>query len=84
MVFRTIGEETVLLPVCKNSEEINSIYSLNEAASEIWKLIDGKKKLSDLKALVLEKFDVTPAEADKELQKLLRDLVVIKALTVKA
>jgi hypothetical protein len=84
IVSRLIGEETILLPVCKNSEEINCIYSLNEAASEIWKLIDGKKQLSAIKEAVVKKFDVTPAEVDKELHKLLRDLLVIKAVTVKS
>lgn len=80
MVTRVIGGETILLPIYKTSDEINCIYTLNKVASQIWELIDGKRTLPEIKNEVLKKFDTTPEEADKEIQKFLKDLKEIKAV----
>ena len=80
MVERKIENETILLPVYKSSEEINSIYTLNKTASWIWDMIDGKKAVSDIKKEALNKFDTTEKEFDKEMDKLLKDLKKIKAI----
>ncbi len=80
MVTRVIEDETILLPTYKTSDEINCIYTLNNFASKVWEMIDGKKTLLEIKNAVLKKFDTTPQEIDKELQKFLKDLREIKAL----
>jgi len=80
MVTRIIGDETILVPVYKSSEEINCIYTLNKVASRVWEMFDGKRPLSGIKHQVLKEFNTTPAEADKELEKLLKDLKEIKAV----
>jgi len=80
MVSRVIDDETILLPLYKSSDEINCIYTLNKAASAVWNLIDGKKTLVEIKKQVLKKFDTTPKETDKEMQKFLKDLKEIKAV----
>ena len=43
-------------------------------------MIDGKKRLGEIKKQILKKFDTTPKEIDEELQKLLKDLKKIKAI----
>lgn len=83
IVTRKIDNETILVPVFKASKDMNCIYTLNTAASKVWELIDGKKSLGDIREMVLEKFDTTGEEADKEIARLLRDLKGIKALTEK-
>ncbi len=80
MVTRVIEDETILLPLYKSSNEINCIYTLNKVASEVWNLIDGKKTPAEIKKQVLKKFDTTPEEAGKEMQKFLKDLKEIKAI----
>ena len=80
IVCRTIEDETILMPIYKSSEEINCIYTLNEAAARIWKLIDGKKKLSGIKKILLKEFDVTEKELNKKLDKFLKELKEIKAV----
>lgn len=80
MVSRVIDDETILLPLYKSSDEIDCIYTLNEAASFVWGLIDGKRTPGAIKNTVLKKFDATPKEAGKEMEKLLKDLKEIKAL----
>lgn len=80
MVTRVIDDETILLPIYKTSEEIDCIYTLNKVASRIWEMIDSKRTLFEIKDRVLKEFDTTPLEADKEMQKLLKDLKEIKAI----
>jgi len=80
MVARVIDDETILLPIYNTSSEINCIYTLNKVASNVWSLIDGKKTLGKIKKIVLEKFDTTPKEVDKEMTKLLKDLKEMKAI----
>jgi len=80
MVTRVIDDEAILLPIYKTSDDINCIYTLNKAASEVWDLIDGKKSLGRIKKIILEKFDATPEEIGKEMNALLKDMKNIKAL----
>lgn len=80
MVRRVIDDETILLPLYKTSDEINCIYTLNKVASRVWEIIDGKKSLGKIKKKILEEFETTPKELDKELNKLLKDLKEIKAI----
>ncbi|GAF86793.1 unnamed protein product, partial [marine sediment metagenome] len=51
-----------------------------KVASRVWELIDGKKTLGTIGEQILKEFDTTPEEADKEMQKLLKDLKEIKAV----
>ena len=80
MVGRVIGDETVLLPIYKTSKELNCIYTLNKDASWVWEKIDGKRTLVEIKKRLLEEFDITVEDADKRMQKLLKDLKEIKAV----
>jgi tRNA uridine 5-carbamoylmethylation protein Kti12 len=80
IVSRVIDDETILLPLYKSSEEINCIYTLNKIASQVWELIDGKRTLGEIKKIILRKFDTTPEEVDKEMEKFLKDLKEIKAI----
>lgn len=79
IVTRVIDDETILLPIYKSSEEINCIYTLNNSASRIWELFDGKTTLGEIKKRILEEFETTPEEFEKEMEGLLKDLNEIKA-----
>jgi hypothetical protein len=80
IVSRQIGAETILLPICKDTSETNSIYTLNKAAARVWDLIDGKRPVSKIKKEILKEFSVTPKELDKLTGSLLKDLEKIKAI----
>jgi methyltransferase-like protein len=80
MVTRQIDKETMLVPVVKASDDINCIYTLNETASFVWSMIDGKKTIAQIKKAVLAKFDTTASEADKKLGSLVKDLKKAKAI----
>jgi len=80
MVTRVIEDETILLPIYKTSDEINCIYTLNKPASRVWELINGKRTLAQIKKEVLNEFDATEAEVDKEMEGLFKDLKEIEAV----
>lgn len=80
MVTRVIDDETILMPIYKTSDEINCIYTLNDAASKVWNLINGKRTLSEIKKKILLEVDATTEEVNKEIKALLKDLKEIKAV----
>lgn len=81
VISRVIEDETILLPLYQNSDEIDCIYTLNTSAARVWELINGKQTLGKIKKVLLNEFDATPAEIDKEVHQLLIDLREIKAIT---
>lgn len=76
IVVRKIEDETILMPLYSTSKEIDCIYTLNDAAARIWKLIDGKRTLGKIKKIFLDEFDVT----EEELADFLKDLEEIRAI----
>ncbi|MCJ7563285.1 MAG: PqqD family protein, partial [Candidatus Aminicenantes bacterium] len=70
IVVRKIEDETILMPLYSTSEEIDCIYTLNDAAARIWELVDGKRTLGKIKKIFLDEFDVT----EEELADFLKDL----------
>ena len=80
IVFRKIADEFILVPIRQNVGDLESIYTLNETAARIWELIDGKIKVEEIKEKIIEDFEVTPEEAEKDLIGHLRQLEGIKAI----
>lgn len=81
MVFRKIADEVILVPIRQNVGDLESIYTLNEVAARIWELIDGKRNMGEIKDKIVEEFEVTPEEAEKDLVEHLQQLEGIKAIT---
>jgi len=80
IVSRKIADEFILVPIKQKVGDLESIYTLNEVAARIWKLIDGKTKVREIKDKIVEEFDVTPEEAEKDLIENLQQLEKIKAI----
>ncbi len=41
-VERKLGEETVLVPISQTGVDVQSIYTLNETAAMVWKILEHK------------------------------------------
>ena len=80
IVFRKIADEFILVPIRQNVGDLESIYTLNETAARIWELIDGKIKGGKIKEKIVEEFEVTPEEAEKDIMEHLMQLAEIKAI----
>lgn len=80
IVSRKIADEVILVPIRQNVGDLESIYTLNETAARIWELINGKMKVREIKEKLIEEFEVTPEEAEKDLMEHLLQLKEIKAI----
>jgi Coenzyme PQQ synthesis protein D (PqqD) len=63
VVSRTIGGETVLVPVRTTVVDFKNLFLLNKVAAFVWKHLDGQRDRDALCALVREHFEV-PAAVD--------------------
>jgi hypothetical protein len=80
IVSRKIAAEFILVPIRKNVGDLEGIYTLNEVAARAWELIDGKRKVKEIKDKIVEEFEVAPEEAEKDLAELLQGLEKIAAI----
>ena len=80
MVSRKIADEFILVPIRQNVGDLESIYTLNETGARIWELIDGKTNVGKIKEKLIEEFEVTPEEAEKDIVEHLMQLEEIKAI----
>ena len=80
IVSRKIADEFILVPIRQNVADLESIYTLNETAARIWELIDGKIEVGEIKERIVEEFEVTPEEAEKDLIEHLQQLEEIEAI----
>ena len=80
IVFRKIADEFILVPIRQNVGDLESISTLNEVAARIWELIDGNMKVSEIKDKIIEEFEVTPQQAEKDLMEYLQQLEGIEAI----
>ncbi len=80
IVSRKIADEFILVPIRQNVGDLESISTLNEVAARIWELIDGKKKAREIKDKIVEEFEVTPQQTEKDMKEYLKQLEKIQAV----
>jgi len=80
LVSRKIADEFILVPIRQNVGDLESIYTLNEVGARFWELIDGKKKVEEIKDKIVEEFEVMPEEVEKDLIELLQKLEKIEGI----
>lgn len=80
IVSRKIAGECILVPIRQNAGDLESIYTLNEVGARMWELINGKRKIKEMKDKIIEEFEVTPDEAEKDLIELLQKSEKIKGI----
>lgn len=82
IVSRKILDEVVLVPIQQNLEEMKTIYTLNEVGAFVWALIDGKRLFNEIKDLVIEEFEISPKQAERDLIEFMRQLEEINAIAI--
>ena len=80
VVSRKIADEFILIPIRQNVADLESIYTLNEVGARIWELMDGKMTVREIKEKIVEEFEVTAHEAEKDIAEYLQQLEKIKAI----
>lgn len=80
IVARKIAGEVILVPVRKNVDEYENIYTLNETAARAWELLDGQRSVGEVIEVILDEFEIGRAQAEADLGELILNLVEIGAL----
>ena len=80
LVFRRIDDETILVPIKDNVGDMGNIYILNEIGAFIWEQLDGEGNLKALKNKILDEYEVSPEEAEADLNEFINDLIEIEAV----
>jgi hypothetical protein len=80
VVERKIHDEHILVPIRADVAELNSLYTLNEAASFIWQCAIEGLADTDIASRLCEAFDVDGAKAQSDTARILDELVALGAL----
>ena len=80
IVSRKIADEFILVPIRHKTEDVNSIYTLNEVGGFIWEQIDGKKSNQEVCKKLVEHFEVSPEKAETDLVEFIKQLVKVGAV----
>ena len=83
-VTRTIGDETILVPVRSHVAELDAIYTLNEVGSAIWEQLDGQTRFEQIVTSLCELYDVTLEEAAQDTADFLQAIEAIGLITTAA
>lgn len=71
---RKIGDETIVVPVRARAADLESIYTLNEAGSAIWALLDGERSVADIAKALSDEFEVPEGAALEDVNRFLSAL----------
>ncbi|MEW6614167.1 MAG: PqqD family protein [Thermodesulfobacteriota bacterium] len=74
--WKMIEEEAVLV----DQDELQILH-LNEVATEVWNLIDGKRTVNEIITQMLSVFEVKRKTAEKDILDFLQKLIKIEAIT---
>ena len=80
MVFRRIADEIILVPIRRNVGDVECIYTLNEVGARIWALIDGTRRVEEIRDRIVGEFEVSQGEAEEDLLRLLEQFDEIGAI----
>jgi hypothetical protein len=82
VVFRRIADEGLLVPIRRTSNDVDCFYTLNETASRIWDLIDGRRSLEHIVTVVVEEFNVSPDDCRKDVLELICRFEHVRAIAL--
>ncbi|MDI6839437.1 MAG: PqqD family protein [bacterium] len=72
---RVIDDEVILVPIRRRLADVNAIYLLrDDVSARIWELIDGKRKVRDIKEIICDEFDVSHEKAENDLIEFFKEL----------
>lgn len=80
VVFRRIGDESLLIPVANEVGDLSNIYNLNEIGTRIWQYIDGERDVMEICRLITDEYDAPLDVVIDDAVEFINDLGGIKFL----
>ena len=74
MVSRLIDDEFILVPIRQNVADLQSIYTLDEVGARIWELIDGQRRVREIRDAIVEEYEVSTDVAEADLVEFIQQL----------
>lgn len=75
IVTRTIAGEVFLVPIRGQLADMRCLFSLNPVAEYIWKRLDGRNSLEDIRGHVASAFEVGHQEAAADIGEFVEELL---------
>ena len=70
VVWRILGDDCILLHL-----ESGIYYTLNEEGRMLWEALDGENKLAEIRAKIMEQYEVDAGTIQKDLIEIMEDLI---------
>jgi hypothetical protein len=80
IVSRKVAGEVILVPIRRTLGEVECLYALDEVGARIWDLLDGQRSLQAVRDALLEEFEVSETDAERDLLALIEHLREIGAV----
>lgn len=80
IVARRIRGEVLLVPIHSNSENLDSFFTLNPTAAEIWQAICEGWHLAEIAESLSDQYAVSVEEAEADILRLAAELEILGAL----
>ncbi len=74
-VEKAIGKEKVLVPLTDNVADMNKVFNLNEVAAFIYDTIDGEKSIDEVRATVMNSYEVPEEDALNDINSFITEMV---------
>lgn len=76
IVAREIEGELIIVPLVSGIGDLDDeLFTLNDCGKAIWKLLDGKRTLSEVTSLLSQEYEATPGEIEQDVLGLVQELV---------
>ena len=74
LVARDLAGEKVIIPIRGRVGDLNSIYTLNHVANEVWNLLDGRRAVSEIVSRLQQEYEVDPATLADDVLRVLNEM----------
>ncbi|TDS13799.1 PqqD family protein [Sphingobacterium paludis] len=72
LILRHVGEDYIIVEPGQDQIDMSRVYTLNETAAWLWEQLQGKEfLLTEVTALLLDRYEVDEATATDDAQKLI-------------
>jgi Coenzyme PQQ synthesis protein D (PqqD) len=75
IIFREIAGEAVLVPMKRNTADLEKIFTLNEVATRIWNVLDTHTSVAQIQEKIVEEFEVASDEVRRDIDDFLKLLL---------
>lgn len=81
VVCRTVGLESILVPIRNNVGNLDFVYTLSPVAARIWALLDGVRTADEIAEAIMAEYDVDRDTVMADLAELVSDLAGVSLLS---